>query len=202
MSFQEIQLSRDIEAGATHRFRYATDVVRTDGGYEVRNERWSAPLSRWDFSVEPGDESYDDTLTEFINLFHIVGGAAGGFLFRSWRNNDWRAVDEVIGTGDGTTTRFGLVRNYTIGAVTRQRRITRPEADTIVVRVDGLEVAHTYVEGGYVDITAPSASAVVAADFDYFYPVRFSDDELELLAHSGELEQPVDISLFEIRENV
>ena len=45
------QLPRNVEIGATRREQWDVEIVRTDGGREVRNTRWSAPLRTFDVAL-------------------------------------------------------------------------------------------------------------------------------------------------------
>lgn len=200
------RLSRDIEVGARAIPRYKTDVVEVDGGGTVRNSRWRFPLFRFEFDIEPGDsedDTYDvadQTLKEFVSLYHCAGGQAETFLFRHWA--DYRATNSYIGEGDGTTTAFQLYRTYSVGAVMRQRKITRPVNGTATIYVDGVAVVASvdYTTGIATLNTAPVASTMVTADFDFDLPVRFANDELEMLALGLDLDKAVSIVLVEERE--
>jgi len=196
------RLDREIEVGAKARPRYKTDVIETDGGATVRNARWRYPLFTFEFNLEPGDPNSNDaeSLHEFIDLFHCAGGQHETFRFRHW--SDYQARAQPLATGDGVTTDFQLYRVYIRGAVSRRRKITRPVTGTVVGYVNGVESSTT------VDLTtgiltfapAPAAGSTVTADFDFDIPVRFDSDELEMIALSNDLDQPVNIVLVEERE--
>ena len=113
-----------------------------------------------------------------------------------------QAVDQPIGTGDGSTTVFQLYRIYQTGAVTRQRKITRPEDGTVTAKVAGVDTAIVLdPDTGQITFgAAPALGAAITASFDFFLPVRFDSDELELVALTGELDHPVNIVLVEVRE--
>lgn len=200
------RLSRDIEIGAKARPRYSTDIVTTDGGYEFRTSRWAYPLFSFEFTVEPGNSADDSadpasqTLKEFVNLWHACGGRYNTFKFRHW--SDYIATGNVIGTGDGMTLAFQLYRTYTAGAVTRTRKITRPVQGSVTAYVNGIESPVSVNEGTGV-ITfglAPTNGSTITADFQFDIPVRFGDDELEMVALMTDLDQPVNITLMEVRE--
>ena len=202
----ETRLSRDIEVGARARPRYATDVIRTEGGFEFRVPRWRYPLFTFEFNLEPGDESDEEhdlgeqSLREFIDLWHCAGGRDETFLFRHW--GDYRGTDELIAYGDGDTTEFQLYRVYTSGLVTRQRKITRPTAGTVTAKVNGVPTAITVdTETGLITFgAAPAALSEIHATFQFDLPVRFDDDSLELVALMAGLDQPMNIVLAEVRE--
>lgn len=189
-----------IEAGAKARIRYSTDVVMTDGGYRITNSRWAYPLHAFEFNLSPGYREDDAALDAFIELFHAVGGSAGVFRFHYWR--DLPAVGEDIGTGDGSTTEFQLLRNYTRDGVTRQRKITRPIEGSVTVYANGTPVAAAvdYDTGVVIFSPAPTNGFALTADFENDIPVSFADDELEVLGLTSDLDQPVSIVLEEVRE--
>lgn len=193
-------LDVDVLAGARARPRYSTDIVVTDGGYEIRNSRWSYPLHQYEFDVMPGYREGDEALDTFIDTFHVVGGAFGVFRFNYWR--DGPVTNQLIGTGDGATTAFQLYRTYSRGLITRDRKITRPVEGSLVVYVNGAPAGFTAdYETGIVTMSgAPANGAAVTADFEHDVPVRFADDEIEIIGLTKDLDQPVSIVLMEVRE--
>lgn len=200
----DVRLSRDIEVRARARPRYATDIIELESGAEFRNSRWRYPKFAFEFNLEPQDPSIEfastQTLNEFINLWHAAGGMADTFKFRHW--SDYSAEGQEIGVGDGITSSFQLFKLYTAGAVTRQRKITRPVVDTVTVYVEGTpEAATVDYETGIVTLGSPPVdSALVTADFEFDVPVRFDSDELELVALTKDLDAAINIELIEVRE--
>jgi uncharacterized protein (TIGR02217 family) len=201
----DVRLSRDIEVRAVARPRYATDVIQLESGSEFRVPRWRYPKFAFEFNLQPGDpddtRSYENqTLQEFIDLWHAAGGMGETFKFRHW--SDYKAVNQEIGVGDGVTRTFQLFKNYSAGTVTRQRKITRPVLGTVKVYVEGVETAVTVnlATGGVTFAVAPIDSALITADFDFDIPVRFDSDELELVALTKALDIPINIQLIEVRE--
>lgn len=202
----DARLSREIEVGAKARPAYKTDVIEMDSGHERRNARWRYPRFTFEFDIEPGDPNDEEdigdveSLSEFIALFHAAGGSHETFRFRHWA--DYQRVDEPIATGDGSTTSFQLYRVYTMGAITRRRKITRPVAGTVTAKVNGVGASIT-VDNDTGIITfavAPANGAAITASFEFDVPVRFEDDELEMIALMTDLDQPVNIVLIEVKE--
>ena len=98
-------------------------------GYEARNVNWAQARLRFDAGPGVRGEAELETLLAF---FRARRGPAVGFRFRDPYDNSSNgmtgaptATDQVIGTGDGATDRFALVKHYGSG---EQRRITRPVA--------------------------------------------------------------------------
>lgn len=76
-------LPRQVELGALRRLRYSTEIVTTDGGHEVRNARWSAPLKTFDISYPPAKRN-DPIYLAVIDLYHESLGGLHTFSFTDW----------------------------------------------------------------------------------------------------------------------
>lgn len=123
-----------------------------------------------------GSPVYSDfeTLFGFINLH---GGEAESFLFQGLNTIDGAKFvrqGEVIGTGDGATTDFQLVRD--IGGW--KEYVYWPQGD-VVINVAGLPVSATDLGKGVYRITAPTAGQVVSADFTFAYRVKVDADDID-----------------------
>ena len=192
------RLSEEIEVGAKAIPMFSTEIVTTDGGWEVRNSRWAYPRYRFEFNLMPDQTSFA-VIDEFMRLYIAAGGAAETFLFTPW--HDYQGSGEAAEEITGTT--FQLFKNYTRGGVTRKRKITRPQEDTVTIYVDGVEqlsgVTINY-DTGVVTFDSTKTGLPVTADFSFDVLVRFMDDELEVLAHTGELLQPVSVTLLQVKE--
>ncbi|MFX9688538.1 DUF2460 domain-containing protein, partial [Acinetobacter baumannii] len=82
-----------------------------------------------------------------------------------------------IGTGDGATARFALVKAYGDGSDTQQRHITRPRPESIRVSVNGVPSNDwTLAPLGVIAFNnAPAAGAAIRAGFLFDVPVRFAE---------------------------
>lgn len=192
MSFHDVRFPTDIARGASGGPERRTDVVVLGSGYEERNSRWAD--SRRTYNAGYGVKSMDD-LHQVIAFFEERRGRLYGFR---WRDPaDYKscppqqvptAVDQQIGTGDGATAEFQLVKTYGSTWLPWVREITKPVAGTVLVAVDDvvqvLGAAYvidlatgvvTFLEG-----SLPIAGAVVTAGFEFDVPVRFDTDRLEI----------------------
>ena len=108
------------------------------------------------------------------------------------------ATDQLLGTGDGTTSRFRLVKAYG----DQQRIITRPDAGTVRVAVSGNPVsAWQLAAGGWIVFdAAPPPGATVTAGFLFDVPVRFAEDRLDITGLSFAAGEAPSVPLVEIRE--
>ena len=112
-------------------------------------------------------------------------------------------TDQAIGTGDGTTSAFQLVKRYASGAQTWTRAIAKPVTGTVRIAVAGVE----QLSGWSVDATtgvvtfgvAPGAGVAVTAGFTFDVPVRFDTDALDVTLDLERLGSITSIPLLEIR---
>lgn len=192
MSFHEVRFPTEISRGAQGGPERRTDVVVLGSGFEERNSRWAD--SRRAYNAGYGVKSLDD-LNAVIAFFEERRGRLYGFR---WRDHaDAKScvpgavpspLDQEIGTGDGATAAFQLVKTYGGAHAPWTRAIKKPVAGTVRVAVDGVE----QTEGAEfaVDIATglvtfqpghvPVASAVITAGFEFDVPVRFDTDKLEI----------------------
>lgn len=76
-------LPSTVEIGATRRLDYGTEIVTTDSGAEVRNNRWAAPLRTYDVSF-PIASREDATYLAVIALYEEAQGNLHSFDFKDW----------------------------------------------------------------------------------------------------------------------
>ncbi|MDP1027784.1 DUF2460 domain-containing protein [Sphingomonas sp. KR1UV-12] len=171
---------------------FSTQIVTAGGGAEQRNASWAEARCRYD--VGPGVRSEED-IAALLDFFRARMGPARGFRLRD--PFDWRGRDELIGTGDGATRRFALVRRY--GASVR--RITRPVAGSVSVAVAGLARGFAVEAGGWVVLdAAPAAGVGITASFDFDVPVRFAEDALSVSRATFRAGVAASVPLIELRE--
>jgi len=191
MSFHEIRFPTDISRGAQGGPERRTDVVVLGSGFEERNARWAD--SRRSYNAGYGVKSLDD-LHAVIAFFEERRGRLYGFR---WRDHvDDRScppgatvspLDQVLGVGDGAQAVFQLVKRYGDAHAPWTRAIKKPVAGSVVVAVDGDEIApedflidaatgKVLFQPGHV----PRNGARVTAGFAFDVPVRFDTDRLEI----------------------
>lgn len=84
-------LPSSVEIGAVRRLNWNTQVVTTDSGTEVRNNRWSAPLRTYDVSF-PVSRRDDATYLAVIALYEEAEGSLHSFDFTDWADEEVVAV--------------------------------------------------------------------------------------------------------------
>ena len=178
MAFVETRFPTDISYGSAGGPQYSTDVVITHGGYEQRNANWAE--ARAVYNVAYGVKTQAQ-LNALIDFFRARKGRADGFRFKDW--TDYQATGQAIGTGDGSTKVFQLVKTYPSGSVTETRSITKPVTGTVTIYLGGVSQSPSSYSldttTGRVTFTAaPGSGVAITADFEFDVPVRFDTDRL------------------------
>jgi uncharacterized protein (TIGR02217 family) len=184
-----LELGREAEVAPEH----STAIVTAAGGHEARNAAWAQARTHYD--VGPGLRSEAD-IAALLGFFRARLGPARGFRLRD--PFDWATTDAAIGTGDGTTMRFALVKRY--GDVAR--RITRPVTGSVTVKVAGVPTtAFTLEPGGHIAFDAPPAAGMaITASFAFDVPVRFAEDRLSVSRATFLAGEAPSVPLVEVRE--
>lgn len=202
--FADVDFPIAIGAEASAAPAFSTNVVTSASGHEQRNANWQQARLRFD--AGPGVRG-DAELGQLLAFFRARRGSAVAFRFRdpfdhssSGMTAEPTAFDQALGEGDGSETRFPLIKAYGDG---ERRRITRPVAGTMRVAVGGDELLSgwTLETPGIVQFdNPPSADAEVRAGFLFDTPVRFAEDRLDINRASFLAGEAPSVPLIEIRE--
>jgi uncharacterized protein (TIGR02217 family) len=207
MAFHEVRFPENIGRGARGGPERRTQIVELGSGDEVRNASWANSRRRYDISygIRRADE-----LAAVVAFFEARNGRLYGFRFKDW--SDYRSglpsqvptpVDQPVGTGDGTTTTFQLVKRYTSGGQGWTRTITKPVASSVRLALAGVEQS----AGWSVDTTTgvvtfavpPAVGAAVTAGFEFDVPVRFDSDLMDVTLDVERMGSITSIPLLELR---
>ena len=190
MAFHEVRFPDNISRGARGGPERRTQIVELASGDEERNASWANSRRRYDVAYG-------------IRRLH-------GFRFKDWGDHKSclpsgapLPTDQAIGTGDGTTTAFQLVKRYTSGAQSWTRAIAKPMTGTVRIALGGVE----QLSGWTVDTAtglvtfgaAPGAGVAITAGFEFDVPVRFDTDVLDVTLDLERLGSITSIPLLEIR---
>lgn len=206
-AFDDVQFPLAIGRGASVSPGFSTNIVTTISGHEKRNSDWAD--ARLEFDVGPGIRS-EAELRVLIGFFRARRGAAKAFRFRDpydHSSGDMVAepspTDQFLGKGDGQQTDFQLLKHYGESAAeAQQRRITRPDPNSVQIAVDGQPVAGwTLGPGGVVMFDSPPVvGSDLTAGFLFDVPVRFASDQLTV-NHATFLAGDIpEVLLVEVRE--
>ncbi len=207
MAFHEVRFPDNISRGARGGPERRTQIVELASGDEERNASWANSRRRYD--VAYGIRRADD-LAVVVAFFEARNGRLYGFRWKDWADfksclpsQTPAATDQQIGTGDGTTTAFQLVKVYASGSQSWTRTITKPVASTVKVAIDGTEQTSGWsvdTTTGIVTFTsAPAAGAAITAGFEFDVPVRFDTDTLDVTLDLERLGSITSIPLIEVR---
>ncbi len=208
MSFDNVRFPTSISRGSTGTAERRTDVVTTASGREERNARWAN--SKRKYNAGFGVKSLDD-IQAVVAFFEERRGKLYAFRWKDFA--DFKscaasatiaATDQMIGTSDGTTATFQLVKQYGTGTRNFMRLINAPVSGTLSVAVNGTVTTQFIVnmQTGLVTFNAgaiPANGAVITAGFEFDVPVRFDTDAITInLAHFAGGDIP-NIPLVEVR---
>jgi uncharacterized protein (TIGR02217 family) len=158
-------------------------------GKETRLQLWTAPRYQYtaSFSILGSNGASVSGTTNsdwntLLGFFNQVGGSALPFHF--YDNTDNAVTTQLLGTGDGTTTQFNLVR--TLGNFVEP--IQDGTQSGFLLYNNGSLVSgsnYTFVtdpQWGFTYAvnfnTAPASGHSITATFNYNWPCRFDDDKL------------------------
>lgn len=201
MTFINVRLPLQVEINAVRREREPVEIVKTDGGYEVRNVRHAQGLYEYDVSFPAGD--YDSTTIAAVkDMFKASRGGLYAFRFRDWDKENNTLTDEVIGTGNGVKTAFQITKTWTVGGQSQVRNVTRP-VSSYTVKKDGVTAVSGYsidYSTGILTFTsAPANGVVVSVSGVYDIPVRF-DLTFQATGMASFLEHIDTLTLLEVKE--
>ncbi|MEP7240420.1 MAG: DUF2460 domain-containing protein [Devosia sp.] len=179
MTFHNIRFPLDVSLGARGGPERATDIVTLSSGREERNSRWAR--SRRRFNAGYGVKSRAD-MQAVLAFFEERRGRFHSFLWRDALDHSSNDA-QPLGTGDGTTNAFQLVKRYGASFDPYDRPITKPVEGTVTVAIDGVPTMAFAVDPltGIVTLDDPPADgAALTAEFEFDVPVRFDTDRLDI----------------------
>lgn len=163
---------------------FSTEIQESLAGREVRVQNFQNPI--WEFTLtyeyllnDPKfrDENEQTPLEALVGFFLARGGQFDDFLLNesdlTGRLEDSVYTGQPIGTGDGTTRTFQIVRN--IGGFLEA--VQNPMNQTATVYLNGaakVQGSDYTISNGAVTFTlAPAAGVNITADFIMLQRVRF-----------------------------
>jgi uncharacterized protein (TIGR02217 family) len=197
MAFDDVRFPTTISRGSAGGPERRTDVVMTASGREERNSRWAHSRRRYNAGV--GVKSIAD-LQAVIDFFEARRGRLHAFRFKD--HADFKATGQVIGTGDGVTASFQLVKTYGAPSRPYMRTISAPVVGSVLVAVVGVPTtafALDAVTGVITFNSAPAMGAAITASFEFDVPVRFDVDGITVNLSHFEAGDIPEIPLIEVR---
>lgn len=169
---------------------FNTTIITLGNGSEQRIGNWldARIVANASFGVRSVQE-----LTTLIKFFRARKGPLRGFLYKDLI--DHSVSGQSIGTGDGVTTTFQLIKEYSDSGNTDQRIIYKPISGTVqiykglILQTETTHYTINYSTGVVTFLTAPASSVVISWTGDFYVPMRFAEDRL-----------PVDDMFFDLQE--
>lgn len=172
-------------------------VFEGDSGIEGIVENWQVVKCRYNIEHAIRDKKDFEAVRAF---FYNAYGRARGFRFKD--HFDYQGVNEPCGgVVNGVNAAFTLMKRYTSGAFSFDRRIYKPVTGTVTAKVDGSPAALSgidYTTGTITLSAAPLVGSVVTASFEFDVPVRFDTDQLSISYEGFELQNSSGITLVEL----
>ncbi|MEM6940562.1 MAG: DUF2460 domain-containing protein [Pseudomonadota bacterium] len=209
MAFHEVRFPPNLSFGSLGGPQRRTDIVTLANGFEERNTPWAH--SRHTYDAGLGMRSIDD-LQLLIDFFEARGGQLHGFRWKDWADyrscaasSSIEAMDQEIGTGDGSRSVFQLTKTYRSGSESYVRFIRKPVAGTVTVAVGGValeegsdfSIAHETGEVSFA--AAPAPGAMISAGYEFDVPVRFDTDRILTSIESFRAGQAPSVPVIEVR---
>lgn len=173
-----------------------TQTYESESGRETRIQKWKYPrykisltynfltdnTSKW--HLEKGD------IERLQGFFNAVGGSFDDFLYFDDTEN--YVENQTFGVGNGQETVFQLVRNHPYWAEPVNGIVEIPQ-----IFIDGVLTTEVSVDPyGVVTFNSPPpADSVLTWTGNYYFRVRFDNDEIELTRTWNGLWESIEISM-------
>ncbi len=208
MGFHEIRFPVALSFGSSGGPERRTEIVTLANGFEERNTPWEHSRRRYDAGT--GLQSLTD-LHAVTAFFEARRGRLHGFRWKDWADfltsahgQQPHAGDQRIGSGNGQTRTFQLIKTYGDGAAAYSRPVRKPVEGSVKVALDGVEISAGWTvdtaSGQLIFDAAPGAGVVLTAGFAFDVPVRFDTDHLAVSVESFRAGQVPSIPIVEVRQ--
>jgi uncharacterized protein (TIGR02217 family) len=187
---------------------FRTQIIETGSGFEYRNSPWGGPRRTYRFA---GGPQKLDRLIALKQFFEARNGKLRGFLLRDWSDFSSAEAPHAISDGDqsltaldAARTAFALQKTYLQSGRSYARRIVKPKIDTLMVARQGtrLKPSDDYTvdsQTGAITLKqALDAGEALTAGFEFYVPVRFDADRLEITRLSDQVGQIGGLSMVEL----
>lgn len=140
-------------------------------GFEERKPKWTSQRCE---GVAQIDVASIEEYEEMLAWIYAMRGSGYGFRYKDW--GDYKSCsiaatpafdDQVIGTGDGATAAFQLIKKYTKG-LTYTRDIKKPVAGTVFAGIGGVESTTNF--------SVATTTGIITFD-DHSYSISGASDQ-------------------------
>ncbi|WBU57539.1 DUF2460 domain-containing protein [Paracoccus sediminicola] len=207
--FHEIRFPANLSFGSVGGPERRTDIVALSNGHEERNSPWAHSRRHYDAGL--GLRSLDD-IEALIAFFEARGGQMHGFRWKDWA--DYKSCapsavpgfrDQSLGHGDGSETRFQLVKRYASGPAAYLRPVLKPVEGSVRLGIggerqrEGVDYTVDTATGQVRFALPPPPGAEVTAGFEFDVPVRFDTDRIAVSVASFQAGDMPQVPVIEVR---
>ena len=152
---------------------FRTRIQTAVSGKEYRASMMANPIYHVTLQYEFLRQDARRELSRLAGFFLERRGAFDSFLIE--HDTDNTVTDQPIGTADGLTRQFQLLRSFGSAFAEPVQNIKQISG----IKVNGNAVAYTVSATGVVTLESASAAGVVTWSGSYYYRARFSKDSQE-----------------------
>ncbi len=167
MAFIDVRFPVRVSMGAIGGPGFMTNIAVMESGAESRNQEWEFERGEWEVAQAAKLPKDYEPLQAF---FRLVAGRANSFRFKDWTDYICTSAQGFFIDSDGSPTGKQMVKRYTFGGFTVDRRITKPVRGSVLITGvgspsdNGLDYSTGIVWGG--SPTAWSGEFDVCCRFD------------------------------------
>lgn len=162
----------------TRRIMHRNIVQTASSGREVRIVLWKYPRYEWDITFNFLDMDGVKAFQTIADMFNLQHGGFGTMLFVD--PTDYKVTDQTIGTGNGSTTKWQLQRSF--GGFNEPVYAIKTDVVAPVIKLNGSVTSAYTINNDTGEITfssAPGGGVTITGTYEYYYRVRFKDDQTE-----------------------
>ena len=194
---EDLIFPESISMKYTYTIEYKTTIHKAKSGYELRIANVDYPLLSYNII---NDLKSKTEIENLVNFFKLTKGKAIGFKFKDWL--DYNVNNQVIATADGKTKDFQLIKTYLFNDYIQIRKITKPIKNTVKIyinNIDNTSHANINYENGIISFeNAPEKNSIIKADFEFYVPVRFDTDKLDITMKNSKYGEIKELKIIEI----
>lgn len=180
--YDDIRFPLGVSLGSKGGPMRQTQIVTLGSGDEARNARWANSKRTYDAGYGIRD---DNDLYAVVVFWEARNARLIAFRFQDRNDfktcpplNDPTALDAEIAISSGSAMVFQLLKQYTSGPRTWQRKITKPVRGTVKIAVGGAVVTNWTLDynTGLVTFTGSAPVGTITWGGEFDVPVRFDTD--------------------------
>ncbi|ETO91083.1 MAG: hypothetical protein P857_158 [Candidatus Xenolissoclinum pacificiensis L6] len=177
ITFSEIRFPENISAYTQGGPSFSTEIVQSANGLEQRYSKWYNPINT--YNVSHGIKTQQQ-MEQLLKFFYVHKGRYCGFRFKDIL--DYYAHMEHIGTTDGISQKYQIIKKYQIENMVYIRKIFKPVPNTVSIQLENKTLQPTeysidHTQGLIIFNTIPQEKQKIFVSYEFDVPVRFESDQ-------------------------